>query len=84
MDKLMQEIGEKITRTRKKIGMSQEELAFMAGLSRKTMHNIENGKTRVHVITIQKIIGVLNLSLEDFFSGFCEIEEDIYEQEENK
>jgi transcriptional regulator with XRE-family HTH domain len=40
-----EEIGKRIARQRKKMGYSQEELAFMVGLSKNQISSIECGKS---------------------------------------
>ena len=50
--------------------MSQEELCNAASISRKAMHNIENGKCSVGIKTLYKITVVLGISVSEFFSTF--------------
>ena len=61
---------EKLMNLRRKKGMSQEELCNAAGISRKAMHNIENGKCSVGIKTLYKITAVLGISVSEFFSTF--------------
>lgn len=63
-------IGTRITELRKQRGISQEELCNAAGISRKAMHNIENGKCSVGIKTLYKITTVLGISVSEFFSTF--------------
>lgn len=56
-------IGEIIKSVRKKAGLSQKELADLAGVGKTTVFDIEHGKHSVgfsHVLTLCK---VLNISL---------------------
>ena len=74
--KLTLEIGNRIVELRKNKNMSQEDLCNAAGISRKAMYNIESGKCSVGVVTLYKIISILDVSFSEFFSTFneeCEI-----------
>lgn len=53
-------LGDIIRLTRKSIGMSQEELAFEAGVATETISRIESGKHKVTQTTYQKIMEPLN------------------------
>ena len=68
MDDLSVQVGKKIVLLRKNKNMSQEELADLAGVTRKTMYNIENGKSDTHLKTIEKILKVLEIEISDFYS----------------
>ena len=50
-------IGQTIRQTRQALGMRQDELASIAGLSTRSLSIIENGKTTAH---IGLVLGVLN------------------------
>ncbi|MBE6129588.1 MAG: helix-turn-helix transcriptional regulator [Erysipelotrichaceae bacterium] len=55
-----------IREKRKSLKMSQEELASLAGVSRQTIINLENNASKnITVITLQKIAGALNCSVDD-------------------
>ena len=70
--KLTQRIGNRIIELRNERKMSQEDLCYAAGISRKTMHNIESGKCSVGANTLYKIIKALNISIKEFYSTFDE------------
>ena len=70
--KLTIKIGNRIVELRNERKMSQEDLCYAAGLSRKTMHNIECGKCSVGAITLYKIVTALNLTVSEFFSPFSD------------
>lgn len=53
-------IGDIIRLTRKSIGMSQEELAYQAGVATETISRIESGKHKVTQATYQKVMEPLN------------------------
>ena len=66
--KLSVKIGERIVEIRNNQKISQEELCNIAGISRKAMHNIENGKCDVKSETLAKILVALDVSYGEFFS----------------
>jgi len=55
--------GSKILDARKKIGISQEELANKADITRTNLSRIENGKYKVGLDILLKIAEALNLEL---------------------
>lgn len=57
---LLKIFGENIKRIREQKGLSQEALAFIAGLSRSYYAEVENGKRNLSLINIIKI----NIALE--------------------
>ncbi len=54
-------VGENIRESRKKAGMSQEELAQKIFTTRQTVSNYENGKSNPDMETLNKIAEVLNM-----------------------
>lgn len=48
---------------RRQAGLSQEELAEMAGVSRETIHRLEHGEINPHVETVGKLADALQLSV---------------------
>lgn len=62
--------GKRLKFYRKKQGLSQEELAFKAGLDRTYIASVENGKRNVSIQTIAKFLNALNLSFTEFFEDF--------------
>ena len=53
-------VGDIIRLSRTFIGMSQEELAFQAGLATETISRIESGKHKISAETYKKLMGALN------------------------
>lgn len=53
-------VGDIIRLSRNFIGMSQEELAFQAGLATETISRIESGKHKISTETYKKLMGALN------------------------
>lgn len=56
-------IGEMIHFHRKKSGLSQEELAKLAGLGKTVIFDIEKGKMTVRLVTLLKVLEVLNIKI---------------------
>ena len=57
-------IGQRIAKLRKLAGMSQEQLAFRAGLQRTHVSRIEAGKYAVTLETIQAIAEALGMTVD--------------------
>lgn len=49
---------------RKKSGLTQKELADLAGVGKTVIFDIEKGKDTVQFSTLQKVLSVLNISIE--------------------
>jgi HTH-type transcriptional regulator / antitoxin HipB len=56
-------LGDVINETRKKSGLSQKELAVLAGIGKTTVFDIEKGKHTVRFSNIQKVCKVLNIGI---------------------
>ncbi|MFO7729258.1 MAG: helix-turn-helix domain-containing protein [Spirochaetia bacterium] len=71
-------LGEIVQNVRKKSGLSQKELADLAGIGKTTVFDIENGKNSVRFINIQKVCTVLNIRfiMKDPFGNESEVEDD--------
>jgi transcriptional regulator with XRE-family HTH domain len=63
------EIGSRIREHRKKLEISQEKLAELAGIDRTYLAGVENGKRNISVKNLEKIIRALDCDFEDFFAG---------------
>lgn len=57
-------IGKMIHFHRKKSGLSQEELAKLAGLGKTVIFDIEKGKLTIRLKTLLKVLEVLNIKIE--------------------
>lgn len=64
---LTRNVGNRIKILRQKLGLSQEKLAFKADLDRTYIAGIESGKRNATLISIEKIINALEISVKDFF-----------------
>lgn len=56
-------IGETVRLFRKKSGLTQQELARIAGVGKTVVFDIEKGKLSVQLDTLLKILAVLNVQL---------------------
>lgn len=61
-------VGKRVKDLRNKIGISQEELAEIAGLNRTYITSVECGKRNISIVNIEKLAKALNVSLAEFFS----------------
>ncbi|MEI6143817.1 MAG: helix-turn-helix transcriptional regulator [Mariniphaga sp.] len=66
---IKEKFGLRIRELRKKNGISQEALAFKAGIDRTYMTSVENGKRNISIENIKRIIDALEISFQDFFTG---------------
>ncbi len=57
-------IGDVVRYHRKKSGLTQKELAVLAGVGKTTVFDIEKGKPSVRVDMLFKVLGSLNINLE--------------------
>ncbi|MCZ7171400.1 helix-turn-helix domain-containing protein, partial [Salmonella enterica] len=57
-------LGNAIRRKRIQLGLTQQQLADMAVLSRQTLNGIEHGHVNVTVDTLGRLLDVLGLTLE--------------------
>ena len=60
----------KIKARRREIGMSQEELADMLGVTYQQVQRYENGRNKLNVENIQTIAGALSVPLSYFFESY--------------
>lgn len=67
-NQLQKYISLRIKECRKERKLSQETLSEMAGLGIKAIQNIENLKYDFKIQTLEKILGALDMSVEDFFN----------------
>jgi HTH-type transcriptional regulator/antitoxin HipB len=59
----IKDFGEALRSYRKEQGITQDELAKIANLSRKVIIDLEKGKSTVQFNVLEKILKVTNLSL---------------------
>lgn len=69
--------GLRIKSIRSKNGISQNDLAFYAGLDRSYLAGVENGKRNISIINLEKIATALEMTVKKFFEdeSFDEVRE---------
>lgn len=60
-------VGKRVKELRNKLGISQEELADLAGLDRTYITSVECGKRNISIINIEKLAIALKVTLKEFF-----------------
>ena len=60
-------VGNRIKELRNKLGISQEELGFRSGVLRTYIASLEVGKRNVSIVTLEKIVIALEVTLSEFF-----------------
>ena len=70
-------MGYKIANRRTQIGMSQEELAECAGLSRVSVGRIENGEQIPKAQTVEKLCKALGMTINDLYLSESELEQSL-------
>lgn len=66
---IKQDVGNRIRELRKDACLSQEKLAFAAGLDRTYIASVENGKRNISIVNLEKIIKALNCTFSVFFQN---------------
>jgi transcriptional regulator with XRE-family HTH domain len=62
-------VGGRVRELRHELGLSQEALANKAGVDRTYMTDVENGRRNISVEILEKIIGALEVSFQEFFTA---------------
>lgn len=65
---IQEKFGKRVRELRTKKGVSQEALAFKAGIDRTYMTSVENGKRNISIVNMEKIIRALGINMNEFFS----------------
>ena len=60
---MLDELGSVVHFHRKRSGLTQEELARLAGVGKTVIFDIEHGKESVQFDTLKKVLAVLNIKL---------------------
>ena len=63
-------IGTNIRKLRTAKGLSQEELAFRAGIDRSYLSEVENGHKNLSVNVLDQIAAALDLEISKMFDGY--------------
>ena len=59
----MQELGKIVRYHRKRAGLTQPELAMLAGIGKATVFDIEKGKATVQLSSIERVLRALNICI---------------------
>lgn len=62
-------IGEKLHAVRKRLGMTQADVAEASGLSDRTYADIERGNVNMRIETVLKICGVFHITPDEILTG---------------
>ncbi len=62
--KFKKEIPEWVARHRKKSGLSQEQLAKLAGVGKTAVFDVEHGKMTIQMDTLLRILDALNIEVQ--------------------
>lgn len=60
-------VGKRVKELRNKLGVSQEELADLAGLDRTYITSVERGRRNISIVNIEKLANALKITLKEFF-----------------
>jgi transcriptional regulator with XRE-family HTH domain len=72
---LLGEIGKEVRRRRKALGLSQEELADRAGITRPTLITIEYGRGHTHIGTLEAVLMALGTTFKEALEELPDVEE---------
>ncbi len=65
---IRENVGKRIKELRHKLGISQEELADKAEIHRTYIASLEVGKRNISIVTLEKIVIALEVSMSEFFN----------------
>jgi transcriptional regulator with XRE-family HTH domain len=68
-DSTLRRLGENLRKVREQRGLSQEELAFKAGVHRTYVGGVERGEYNVTVLTLGKFTKTLGITVQDALRG---------------
>lgn len=72
---LQQKVGKAIIQLRKERSISQETFAFEAGIDRRYMSDIENGKRNISLDILERVCQKLEMKISEFFGVVEKINE---------
>lgn len=62
-----QRFGEAVRKHRLRVGMSQEELAFSAGINTTYLSDVERGKRNISLLNIRRLASALGIKSAELF-----------------
>lgn len=60
----VEEIGKRIRKVRKELGLNQSELALASGTATRFISDLENGKETCHLGKVLSVLGALGIKVE--------------------
>ena len=69
MDNLLNDMGERLSKRRKQLGLTQEQLAEKAKTTTQTISTAETGRKALRPENILKLCDALDISIDYFFRG---------------
>ena len=63
-------VGRRVRQLRKRLGVSQEELAARADLHRNYVGSVERGERDIGISSLGNLAAALGVSLQEFFAPF--------------
>ncbi|MFR6224483.1 MAG: helix-turn-helix domain-containing protein, partial [Lactococcus lactis] len=72
------QIGKRIKWTRKRVGITQKELANKIGRTESSVQKYENGKVEIPISVLEDIAKELGVSADEFLIGFYNEKREIY------
>lgn len=67
--KILIQLGDRIREARKRMGISQEQLAHLSGMHRTYVSSVERGERNISVLNLLSITGVLGVDAGDIVAG---------------
>lgn len=61
-------VGDNIRQIRMAQGVSQNQLAFEAGVTREFVNKVESGKNNISIKNLEKIADILEVDIKDLFN----------------
>lgn len=75
-------VGERLRLVRERFGLSQRELARRSNVTNGTLSNIEQGRVSPSIVSLEKILKAIPMSMQEFFSEDMEVSPSIYRAEQ--
>jgi transcriptional regulator with XRE-family HTH domain len=63
MTAIIDDISDILKKTRKRAGLSRNDLSLMTGVGKTTIYDIEHGKSTIHLENLIKLCTALNIRL---------------------
>ena len=72
-ENISDKVGSRVREYRKHAGLTQESLALSANMGVSFLGDVERGKKKPSIDSLEKILSVLNISFEEFFNFTTEL-----------